>query len=580
LAQFGCRARRSSLTLHRSDQVVHMALVCSECGARFQSTIPEEDDFWHRPREVLCPDYQSWLKQQQLRVSAEIQELARVHAGADCQGRIMLSGPAKDFVLAGKCHSPKPLAMPEGARIDVFYEGKLGKLCYEGVSERNVILPQKHQQTNEHRQMQVMNPNDLFSGLSSEEYQQQRQKRLHERVESALQEVWQEFTQRYQEPNMTLKDVAERILKKFPDVKVKQDRRRHVQQNTWVLHGIKAVAIQKFIWDELEKDLEPLRNTAVAHEAVFSKPESKHVQVKLLTFNRHPPELHQVLSESILAKEALSKGLDIRPSWAKGAMVFVSLSQPAVPLLGLRPWHVIIAAEDEDKVRQCLQASMAYKQRPRPKEVKPMQLHAGGQPSWDFEVENTFINVLDQDLSIRLEPSVPCIKSMNDQDELHTNPRSLCLSPSSCTPMAKHIQRMKCCQQQSDLPGALQAYSNLRADGLEPDITVFNILINTSLKDREPQRAHDLFHEMKSQWGIVPNEITFNLMLRGFACSGSGKKAEKWFGWAIDCGMQPTARMRQYVQEAYEKAGYHSKAKKWQSKMMSLSQECNGRGLS
>lgn len=82
--------------------------------------------------------------------------------------------------------------------------------------------------------------------------------------------------------------------------------------------------------------------------------------ILLLTFARNPSELEDALMTSSPAQAAVEAGWNIKPLWANGAKILVpgiSLGdlEPPTILNELRPWHVVLLAQDEDALFESLE---------------------------------------------------------------------------------------------------------------------------------------------------------------------------------------------------------------------------------
>merc|ERR1712032_312946 len=88
-------------------------------------------------------------------------------------------------------------------------------------------------------------------------------------------------------------------------------------------------------------------------------------QVVVLVFSRASRQLDEALLNSQLARDALARGIDTRPSWAYGAKIFVdgmgpeTLKAPCLPQL--MPSHVVIYEEDEDDLMKALRQLLPYR---------------------------------------------------------------------------------------------------------------------------------------------------------------------------------------------------------------------------
>jgi pentatricopeptide repeat protein len=324
-----------------------------------------------------------------------------------------------------------------------------------------------------------------------------------------------------------------------------------------------ARSVEEYIWAETEKE-KPL----VAMPRDIQEHEGNHtrVDVSVLRFHRHPAQLHDALLKSELAEEAQAQGCDIQPSWANGALVLCRVHLPSLPLLDLHLYNVMIKSKDIDRVLRTLRDALPYKQRPRVKNSYDIKARQEDVHGWDVEVSNTFVHIIAKCDTDDLESTVAYAKSANDLISGCRNPRafapvdSLPIQPRSLT---EHTEQMEVYHKDLDLPGAMQCYSNMLRDGLEPDTHVFSILIDLSFKAGEPQKGHDIFHSMV-QNKVPPSHVTFDCIIRDFARRGKGKKAEKWLQRMATYGLEPTPLTYKFLIRAYSNQGNDEKVAEWQ----------------
>jgi hypothetical protein len=95
-------------------------------------------------------------------------------------------------------------------------------------------------------------------------------------------------------------------------------------------------------------------------------PEQPEVEsgIILLSFNRRPAELQQVLLNSSLAASLVDQGIDVQPTWAGGAIVLVAGLGPGVIDDEFGTWNVAVNELDEPFIFMELQ-KLPYKIRPR-----------------------------------------------------------------------------------------------------------------------------------------------------------------------------------------------------------------------
>mmetsp|Transcript_56716 Transcript_56716/g.109518 ORF Transcript_56716/g.109518 Transcript_56716/m.109518 type:complete len:283 (-) Transcript_56716:118-966(-) len=159
----------------------------------------------------------------------------------------------------------------------------------------------------------------------------------------------------------------------------------------------------------------------------------------VLCFNRHPKEFEEALLQSDLAKALAQRSVDMQPSWAHGAKIFVEgLTEEALQHSGivpqdLRPWHVIAQKEDEASIHAVLH-HLKYRIRPRVRSAETIHLHPGNASSsnsaqdtgeMQVVVYQTFIHVVE---SKAISPRTDYTRSSTDRLDLENpgrirNPR-------------------------------------------------------------------------------------------------------------------------------------------------------------
>jgi len=159
----------------------------------------------------------------------------------------------------------------------------------------------------------------------------------------------------------------------------------------------------------------------------------------LLCFNRHPKEFKEALLQSDFAKAFAQRSVDMQPSWAHGAKIFVEgLTEEALQHSGivpqdLRPWHVIAQKEDEASIHAVLH-HLKYRIRPRVRFAETIHLHLGNASScnsaqdtgeMEVVVYQTFIHVVE---SKAISPRTDYTRSSTDRLDLENpgkirNPR-------------------------------------------------------------------------------------------------------------------------------------------------------------
>merc|ERR1712032_474815 len=73
----------------------------------------------------------------------------------------------------------------------------------------------------------------------------------------------------------------------------------------------------------------------------------------VLEFGRDPPAFNEALLNSGLAQQMASLGVDVQPSWANGAKVFVHNLRPEM-VQPLRSRHVVVYPEDQEDIIDAL----------------------------------------------------------------------------------------------------------------------------------------------------------------------------------------------------------------------------------
>jgi len=103
--------------------------------------------------------------------------------------------------------------------------------------------------------------------------------------------------------------------------------------------------------------------------------DERGVMCEILHFSRSlGPRLIGALKQSELGRRILERGGELRPDWARGAVVLVedldvqALLELGVAPLDLRPWHALVRSQDAPLLLSLLLDIESYRRRPRVKE--------------------------------------------------------------------------------------------------------------------------------------------------------------------------------------------------------------------
>jgi pentatricopeptide repeat protein len=291
--------------------------------------------------------------------------------------------------------------------------------------------------------------------------------------------------------------------------------------------------------------------------------------VELLSFKNHGM-LYGVLLASDLGRRLTREGVDIKPNWANGAKVLFPTRASALPsdfVAKLRPYHVLARAHDVPEVVDALRC-LSYKQAPR---------HSGEEDDrvpLSFVIDKTFVRVPEP---CELTPRSSFTKSTNDARKCYTNPRardhrfdgySFAGAASSGTgshvahSFQEHLAEMKICQANRDLHLAIQCYSQMLADELQPDVQVFTIIIDLCAKTGNCEEAERWIRTMKDNH-VKPNVVSFNCLISGYAHLGNAAKAEEWYQELLRAELHPSLVTYNCLIKAFTQSGCVEKAEEW-----------------
>jgi len=114
-----------------------------------------------------------------------------------------------------------------------------------------------------------------------------------------------------------------------------------------------AAQVQRLFWETSVLTFAQHGSTSAA--ACVQEQPQKDKRIVLLSFNRRPVELQQAILNSSLASSFLDKGIDIRPSWAGGAIVLVEGLGPEALDEDSVTWNVAVSEADEPHIFEALQ---------------------------------------------------------------------------------------------------------------------------------------------------------------------------------------------------------------------------------
>lgn len=115
-----------------------------------------------------------------------------------------------------------------------------------------------------------------------------------------------------------------------------------------------ASAVAEALWSSQVEHLIATGQVAQSDGSV----EDDARKIVLLTFSRNPQELENAILNSPVAQQKRQEGVELKPAWANGAKVLLQGVRPErldSTTGSLRPWHVIVAEEDEDSLLASLQ---------------------------------------------------------------------------------------------------------------------------------------------------------------------------------------------------------------------------------
>jgi len=328
---------------------------------------------------------------------------------------------------------------------------------------------------------------------------------------------------------------------------------------------------------------EPVMMTEVKRSVKESPCEGlvgERLEISVLRFSSHRSALHDALLNSDLAQEAMSRGIEIQPSWAIGAKVFVEIAASALPEdFELQPDHVVVISIDIPRIQDVLR-SLPYKQRPKMKESCAVMLDTPSEEVVvEFQVERTFIHYCEHK---SFTPRSAYARSSNDRVAGHSNPRAFawpgcewdsCAEAGSILTestrrkksLEEHIEDMKHCQRRRDLPGLVQCYSSILRDELKPDIWAFTILIDVCAKAGDCEEAERWVQKMEEH-GVPLGQVTFNCLINAHAMAGKSTKAAEWLARMEDSGVTPSLVSYNCIIKGFTARGDVPKATEWLQK--------------
>ena len=124
------------------------------------------------------------------------------------------------------------------------------------------------------------------------------------------------------------------------------------------------------LWDASAQTSRPLplpRFVTVGASGYPDEVVAPRRRVVVVCFNRYPQEMDNALLDSELGRRAAEQGLEVQPTWANGAKIFVeriTASDLEESRVELCPRHVVVWEEDEHLVDDALD-QIPYKRRPR-----------------------------------------------------------------------------------------------------------------------------------------------------------------------------------------------------------------------
>lgn len=382
----------------------------------------------------------------------------------------------------------------------------------------------------------------------------------------------------------SLEEVVSLVLHTFPTAKCVRKGKVKVFKDPQVLAFIHCLTMGDTCGLALPHSVDPSPEGARVKQSEAQPVREKQpaISVSIIGFHRHPQSLRDALLGSELAKEALASGIEIEPEWANGAKIFAPISQSLLPEdVTLKAYHAVILTEDLPRLEAILQ-QFSCKERPRIKTTKgvlvqddsPQGVEIQHTDVW-YEVVRTFVHVPEPGMTT---PRSRCTKSTGDARPSHKNPRTgdwpgcqwvSCAEASSsavthqpCLSQEERWHKLKVCQRSQDLPGALECYSNMLRDDVEPNVQVFTILVDICAKTNQPEEA-ERWMETMTQKGVPWDKVAMNCVINAWAQAGNGKNAERWFNEMLGQNIKPSLITYNCLIRAYAKGKDLTNALKW-----------------
>mmetsp|Transcript_9088 Transcript_9088/g.26796 ORF Transcript_9088/g.26796 Transcript_9088/m.26796 type:complete len:798 (-) Transcript_9088:90-2483(-) len=118
------------------------------------------------------------------------------------------------------------------------------------------------------------------------------------------------------------------------------------------------------------------------------------------------------------------------------------------------------------------------------------------------------------------------------------------------------------CKKVTDLPGALQCYSDMLRVGLKPDLAVFNILIDLHAKNGQLHDAELAMSNVYSS-GLQPDVKSFTCLINDCAAARACDRAEHWFSRMRESHVEPSATTYSVAMKVFLQSDHVEKAKDW-----------------
>jgi pentatricopeptide repeat protein len=402
-----------------------------------------------------------------------IEHLVEKFSNEDCRD-MHVPEPMKNLLIAGRQHGP--WNTPEADEVTVYLRGGPGNvsLRMDYIASRPVLNSSRmpHCQ-NQSFKLDANAHKYFFSGVDS-------QWRKVDRVKQAIacMEQWRDFEQ--SDANITLDDLARRVIDEFPECSNPLNSRSNPNKG--------RIIVKQQLVDFVQDVLDQVRPMPISMGQPLIG--SRKARLVVLRFVRDCAR--EVFFNSTLGRECLEHNINMEPQWANGALVFVQIQNPwTLPLgLTLERYHVLIEERDLPRLKQALREGFPYKKRPRYEIVW----------TFDFKHENT---------SEIMAGYAEMLRNGFDFD---------------VKTFTKLIHM--CCKENNHKDTFTLLYE-MEIKGIQPSGVTCNCVLKAFYKSN-PRKADKFVTRMTEKWGLQPTELAYDVVIKAYKKQRNFAKADEW----------------------------------------------------